>query len=139
MRVSRPTVLLVLIASIALSFDGRAADWPSCVEGKFKGEIEGGREKLKSETRFTVHDQTVEGTYSFTFKSEFVEGKLLSSSFAEPRSIIFRWEDKFGTGTLVAGFNSDCSEFLGEWKSEGSDTPHSWTGKREEVRADQTY
>jgi hypothetical protein len=138
MRVSS-TVVLALTALMALSLDGRAADWPSCVEGKFNGEIEGGGEKLKSETRLTVHDQSVEGTYSFTFKSDYVEGKLISFSFAEPRSVMFRWQDKFGTGSLVTAFNSDCSEFLGEWKSEGSDTPHSWTGKREEVRADQTY
>jgi hypothetical protein len=37
-----------------------------------------------------------------------------------------------GTGTLIAVFNNDCTEFLGEWSIEGKNKTHSWDGKRQQ-------
>lgn len=135
MRVSL-IITLAITAFLATSFNASSDDWPRCVQGTFAGEIEGAGEKLKTETRLDVHDATVEGTYSFTYKDELVEGTLSSGVLSQPRSITFRWKAKFGTGTLAVAFSADCSEFSGEWKTDGENTTHSWTGKKEEVRAD---
>src|SRR4051794_29856701 len=135
MRVSL-IVTLAITALFATSYKAISADWPRCVEGTFVGEIEAVGEKLKSDTRLNVHDATVEGTYAFTYKDELVEGTLSSSALIPPLSIAFRWKDKFGSGPLLVEFSGDCSEFTGKWKSDGTDTTHSWTGKKQPVHAD---
>ena len=129
-------IALAVTAFFAASDNAISDDWPRCVEGTFVGEIEADGEKLKSETRLNVHDATVEGTYAFTYKDELVEGTLSSSALIPPLSIAFRWKDKFGTGSLLVEFSGDCSEFIGKWKSDETDTTHSWTGKKQPVRAD---
>ena len=83
MRVSL-IITLAITAFLATSFNASSDDWPGCVQGTFGGEIEAAGEKLKSETRLNVHDAIVDGTYSFTYKNELVEGTLSSAvlSFA---------------------------------------------------------
>jgi len=132
----RVSLVLAITAFFATSHNAISDDWPRCVEGTFVGEIEAVGEKLKSETRLNVHDATVEGTYAFTYKDELVEGTLSSSALIPPLSIAFRWKDKFGMGSLLVEFSGDCSEFIGKWKSDETDTTHSWTGKKQPVRAD---
>ena len=129
-------IALAVAAFFATPDNAISDDWPRCVEGTFVGEIEAVEEKLKSETRLNVHDATVEGTYAFTYKDELVEGTLSSSALIPPLSIAFRWKDKFGMGSLLVEFSGDCSEFIGKWKSDETDTTHSWTGKKQPVRAD---
>jgi hypothetical protein len=129
-------IILAITTFFATSYDAISADWPRCVEGTFVGEIEAVGEKLKSDTRLNVHDATVEGIHAFSYKDELVEGTLSSSALIPPLSITFRWKDKFGTGSLLVEFSGDCSEFTGKWKSEGTDTTHSWTGKKQAVRAE---
>jgi hypothetical protein len=124
-------ITLAIAAFLAASFNASSDDWPGCVQGKFGGELEVAGEKLKSETRFNVHDAIVDGTYSFTYKNELVEGTLSSAVLNQPRSITFRWRSKFGTGTLTATFSADCSEFSGEWRTDDNAATHSWTGKRQ--------
>jgi hypothetical protein len=132
----RVIMTLAITAFFATSDNAISDDWPRCVEGTFVGEIEAVGEQLKSETRLNVHDAMVEGTYAFTYKDELVEGTLSSSALIPPLSITFRWKDKFGTGSLLVEFSGDCSEFTGKWKSDGTDVTHSWTGKKQAVRAD---
>jgi len=129
-------IALAVAAFFATPDNAISDDWPRCVEGTFVGELEAVGEKLKSETHLIVQDGTVEGTYAFAYKDELVEGTLSSSVLIPPLSIVFRWKDKFGSGSLLLEFSGDCSEFSGKWKSDGTDTTHSWTGKKQPVHAD---
>ena len=132
MVIKSRTVIVAAIVSVWLGPQAHpATEWPECVSGTFSGKIEAAGQKLTSETRFLVEDQTVNGTYSFAYKGETVEGTLSSARLEKGRSIRFQWQDKFGTGTLITSFNEDCSEFTGKWGSEGKQPTQSWTGKRQ--------
>ena len=132
MVIKSRTVIVAAIVSVWLGPQAHPAiNWPKCVTGTFSGKIEAVGQELTSETHFSVEDQTVNGTYSFAYKGETVEGTFISTRREEGRTLVFQWQDKFGTGTLITSFNEDCSEFSGKWGSEGKQPTHSWTGKRQ--------
>ena len=124
-----------LLAGCANSGNAPAAASP--VLGSYIGSIVSGGGPTPSETTFfALPNGQLAGTYRLGSLpngrqlSQPDYGQLSACTLSPEREMRCEWRDRFGTGTFQARFNSDFSQFSGQWGDSVLESRLTWDGQR---------
>lgn len=126
-------VLLAVVSSALAALPAAAEDWSRHLPGVYDGEIFSGTANLKAVTEFEAGADGITGRYEFTEDTgEKTTGRLSQCRSIKPHTLVCRWQDRYGAGTLAMRFETNLQEFEGVWNSDAAPRDRApWWGKRQ--------
>ncbi|MCX6993180.1 MAG: hypothetical protein NT011_08580 [Kiritimatiellaeota bacterium] len=102
----------------------------SDLAGSYTSIIFSGIQSCSGKTVLYQDGAVLTGSYEFKDPDGLVEGKLTEFRLLNGRTVVCKWQDQFGTGTLSMEFSADLKSFDGSWSSSESQSGFTWNGKR---------
>jgi hypothetical protein len=122
-------VLSVVSCSTFNNHSTNAPHWAQHIIGKYAGEVRSSDELMPVETTFQIDERgLLSGTYRITGANSLVNGVLVQFKEEGPHSLMSKWQDPYGKGTLLLTFSGDYKRFDGVWTFEEPEGEHPWTG-----------
>ena len=126
--------LAAATAFVLLGTVGAAADdsWVSRIDGRYTGQLRGGTQPLPITTILrTTSGQAVAGEYFFIEPGGARVDGTLEACAVRALTLLCRWRDRHGEGTLDMIFATDTQSFTGRWSSTVKPNNwYPWTGTR---------
>lgn len=128
----RPLIGLMLGCLFGPSaISAEEVEWTRFVPDVYEGELFSGKSFVAGTTEFAAGPKGLTGLYRFRAGAETIEGRLDTCGTPARNTLVCRWTDRFGQGSLAITFTEDLQRFDGFWWTEGDAKVRApWWGKR---------